>query len=429
VTVKIDTMARRRKLPVATHPVWASIGDARSGLKLGYRKGARGGVWIGKLVTAGVRVETTLGPADDGADRGLTHTEAVAAVIAWAGTKRARLATQTEDEASRVTTVANAVRTYVKARIARDPRHGRDAETRLARHVLGDTKLASLPVGRVTARALSEWRASLPAALSAAGINRLLNDFRAALNLHVASHWRELPATVGKEIELGLKALPGTSGARQALLSDADIRKIIESAYDVDPDLGALVLVLAGTGARFSQAARITIADFQPKANRVMVPASGKGRNARQRAYAAVPLGPDSVERLERLTVGRSGHAPLLMRWISRQVGPIKWVPVERAAWSDASQMLGGWKKTLAMAGVPYVEPYSLRHSSIVRGLRSGVPVRIVAALHDTSSAMIERYYSAFILDAADELARRAIVPLVSPPATSFSVVASSEHH
>ena len=37
---------------------------------------------------------------------------------------------------------------------------------------------------------------------------------------------------------------------------------------------------------------------------------------------------------------------------------------------------------------------------------------------------MIERHYAAFILDAADELARRAIVPLVSPPATALSIVA-----
>ena len=76
-------------------------------------------------------------------------------------------------------------------------------------------------------------------------------------------------------------------------------------------------------------------------------------------------------------------------------------------------------RRRLAAAGVPHVEPYALRHSSIVRGLRSGVPVRIVAALHDTSTAMIEKHYSAFILDAADELARRAVVPLVSAAAVA----------
>ena len=107
-----------------------------------------------------------------------------------------------------------------------------------------------------------------------------------------------------------------------------------------------------------------------------MVPTSAKGKGTKQRRYSAVPLGPDTIERLKRLTIGRGGHEPLLMRWISRQIGPVEWERVKRAPWSNASEMTRGWKKALAAAGVPHVEPYALRHSSIVRGLRSGVPVR-----------------------------------------------------
>jgi integrase len=122
--------------------------------------------------------------------------------------------------------------------------------------------------------------------------------------------------------------------------------------------------------------------------------------------------------------VGRSGHEPLLTRWISRQIGPAEWERVGRAPWTNASEMSRGWRKALATAGVAHVEPYALRHSSIVRALRLGVPTRVTAALHDTSSGMIEKHYSAFILDAADELARRAIVPLTSAPVAPLSVVA-----
>ena len=419
---KTNTISRRRKLPVATHPVWDTIGDARSGLKLGYRKGKRGGVWVGKLVVDGARVETTLGPADD-AGTGLSYAEAAASAIAWAGKERARLTAKADDE-NRDATVADAIETYVKMRITRAERAGRDAQTRLARHVLSDAKLASTPVGRVTAKALNNWRSRLPVTLAPAGTNRLLNDFRAALNSHVAARWRDLPPTVSKEIEAGLKALPNAGTARRALLSDPDVRKIVEAAYDVDPDLGALVLTLTATGARFSQAAKITVADLQPEAGRVMVPASAKGKGIKQRRNSAVPLGPDTVERLKRLTIGRGGHEPLLTRWVSRQIARGKWERVARAPWNHASEMAHNWRKALAAAGVPHVEPYALRHSSIVRGLRSGVPVRIVAALHDTSTVMIEAHYSAFILDAADELARRAIVPLVSQPVTPLSVVA-----
>jgi len=65
-----------------------------------------------------------------------------------------------------------------------------------------------------------------------------------------------------------------------------------------------------------------------------------------------------------------------------------------------------------------------LRHSSIVRALRAGIPVRIVAALHDTSSAMIEKHYAAYILDVSDDLARSAVTALVSAPVTNLSIVA-----
>jgi hypothetical protein len=64
-----------------------------------------------------------------------------------------------------------------------------------------------------------------------------------------------------------------------------------------------------------------------------------------------------------------------------------------------------------AMEGVVFGNPsrvtmYALRHTSIVRQLLANVPVRVVAALHDTSVVMIERNYSKFIADHADELAR-----------------------
>jgi hypothetical protein len=50
--------------------------------------------------------------------------------------------------------------------------------------------------------------------------------------------------------------------------------------------------------------------------------------------------------------------------------------------------------------------------------LGAGLPIRLVAALHDTSSEMIEKNYSAYIVDAMDELAAKAVVPLLpSAPA------------
>lgn len=74
--------------------------------------------------------------------------------------------------------------------------------------------------------------------------------------------------------------------------------------------------------------------------------------------------------------------------------------------------MVRPWRAICEKAEVRGVIPYALRHSSIVRGIRAGLPIRLVAALHDTSVAMIERHYARWIADGLDELAARAIIEL-----------------
>lgn len=51
-------------------------------------------------------------------------------------------------------------------------------------------------------------------------------------------------------------------------------------------------------------------------------------------------------------------------------------------------------KLACKIAGVQKVVPYALRHTAIVRCIAAGLPLRLIAALHDTSTAMIERHYS-----------------------------------
>ncbi|MDG4891959.1 integrase, partial [Mesorhizobium sp. WSM4887] len=88
----------------------------------------------------------------------------------------------------------------------------------------------------------------------------------------------------------------------------------------------------------------------------------------------------------------------------------VKWEKDHRRPWGPAYEVDNWWAATVQRAGVPAdTIKYAFRHSSIVRGLKAGLPVRLVAALHDTSSEMIERHYSAFIVDATEELARRAV--------------------
>ena len=90
------------------------------------------------------------------------------------------------------------------------------------------------------------------------------------------------------------------------------------------------------------------------------------------------------------------------------------WVKESRGPWKTASEMTRAWNDVVDAAGLPGTIPYALRHTAIVRGVRANLPIRLVAALHDTSVVMIERHCSRWITEGLEELAARAVVPLLA---------------
>jgi integrase len=125
---------------------------------------------------------------------------------------------------------------------------------------------------------------------------------------------------------------------------------------------------------------------------RLMMPVSKKGRGAKKARSIPVPITPELADRLK----GRTG------------------VLLKRANGTPWDSVNLTYYFARAMEGVEFNNPshvtmYSLRHTSIVRQLLNNVPVRVVAALHDTSVVMIEHNYSKYIADHADELARAAL--------------------
>jgi hypothetical protein len=58
---------------------------------------------------------------------------------------------------------------------------------------------------------------------------------------------------------------------------------------------------------------------------------------------------------------------------------------------------------------------YALRHSSIARMLLQNVPIRLVASLHNTSVAMIERTYSKYITEHSDDVSRKVLLQYELP--------------
>lgn len=430
----ITTRNARANLPVGLH--WRGIDTE---VHLGYRKKKRGGSWLVRWrVESGYR-QAQVGAADDALAEGTLSYEAAvrsARTIVEAARAEARIAA--EGPAPKV---RDAVATYVAERDARDSRRaGRsvrsDASRRLGLHLLGrdathkrpaiaSAAMADVELHRLSETDLRDWRNGLPDTLKPTTCQRLINDLKAALNGAYATYREKLPPTLPAVIKHGLKADKADDDeavplAREnQILSDGAIASLIRTALEVDQaqewggDLFRLVVVLAATGARFSQVARMHVGDCQIAAGRLLVPASRKGR-ANKSGLITVPVGRDVLDTLEPIIEGRPIDAPLLERWTSKQMkGSIEWQRTERRAWRSSAEFVRPWQTIRERAKMPDVIPYALRHSSIVKGIRANLPIRLVAALHDTSTAMIERHYSKWITSGLEEMVRSTIVPLV----------------
>lgn len=430
----ITTRNSRAHLFVGLH--WRAI-DRQ--VHLGYRKSKRGGAWLVRWRVGTGYQQAPVGTADDALAEGTLSYEAAARaakVIVEAARAEARILAE-----GPVLTVRQVVAAYINDRDARDSRRaGRtvrsDASRRLELHLLGRPAvrkreavaaalLADVDLHRVTEPALRDWRDGLPNTLKPSTRQRLSNDLKAALNGAYTAHHDRLDPMLPAIIKSGLKVDKidddeGVPLAREnQILTDHAISALISATRDVDRaqgwdgDLFRLVLVLAATGARFSQIVRMRVVDCQIAADRLLVPASRKGKGNKV-GTIPVPVGRDVLDELWSIVADRPREAPLLERWANEQAkGSVEWHRVGRRPWRSAAELSRPWQAIRDQAKMPGVIPYALRHSSIVKGIRTNLPIRLVAALHDTSTAMVERHYSRWVTSGLEEMARGAIVPLV----------------
>lgn len=431
--VPITTRNARSKLDTGVH--WRGI-DV--GVHLGYRKARRAGAWLVRwYVGAGKYRQAPLRAADDVADADggdvLNFDQAKAAAIRLVAEKRADAVAAS---AGPVPTVRTAIDTYLAARDMREASSVAggwkgDAHRRLALHVLSDRELAERPLHALSEANLENWRLKVEAGRAPATIRRITNDFKAALNAAGIRHRARLPVGFPAIVKNGLatRVAVAPKARDDQALSDDMVRRIIKAALEIDAengwegDLYRMVLLLAATGARFSQIARMTVGNVQVERKRLMVPASRKGRGVKRSSHIPVPVQADVIGAITPVISRRRGAEPLLERWRHKQVAskddmPPRLIRVSRGPWRSSPELTRPWLEIVDRAGVPRdVVPYSLRHSSIVRLLRKGLPTRLVAALHDTSTAMIEAHYSAAIVDALDGLAAEAAISFLESAA------------
>lgn len=327
----LTTRNARLKLPQGLH--WRQV-DAD--IHLGYRKGVKGGRWLVRwyLGSGGYKQER-LGVADDILSEGtLSFDAACKAAREQVLQVRSRAAV---DAALPPETIRSSVEAYIAMRDARirvaypNSKRRSDGASRLTRYVLRD-ELADVALPDLTEGMLIKWKQRFAPHCAPGSRVRTMNDLKAALNLAHRNHRKRLPPDFSETVRWGLacdKTVPAVrSRAREnQILPDDTVRDIVAAAtaYDEDGDVGRMVLLLAATGARFSQLQRITVGDVQIDRLRIFVPVSRKGQGKTEDCYP-VQVGPDVIEALRPVLKDRRSDEPLLCRWRMKQTKQLKWV-------------------------------------------------------------------------------------------------------
>ena len=256
------------------------------------------------------------------------------------------------------------------------------------------------------------WRDGLIAkGLARDTVNRVRTCVRAALSLAAKRDKRIVNRSIWED---DFDALPNATEARNVILPDTVVTKLITEAFARDHQLGLLLQVIAETGARPSQVVRLDIADLDAANCRLLMPRSGKGhahkRAAKMAERVRVQITSELAALLKREAQGRAGDAPLLMRSNGEPWG-YRRSDQYRREFAEVATVAGLDPKTVTL--------YALRHSYISRALLRGISITLVADATDTSEKEIRRHYAKLISDHSGEIMRRALLDVSQPSAAS----------
>jgi integrase len=390
------------------------------GIKLNYRRNAKGpGTWVvrvaNSLIPSAASAATKspywtkgVGLADD-----YDKADGVDILNYGQAQDRAKELARGGDAANtgKPSTVDEAIARYEQDLTSRGA--SPDNARRVRYHMT--TALAARPVALLSVDDLRAWRDSLTAkGLSPGTVNRTRIGLRAALEFAAASDRRIQNRDV---FRLGLKGLPNATKARRVVLPDTDVLRIVAEAYKEGLPFGLLIHVLAETGARMSQIARVNCADLR-SGSRLMVPTSYKGGvGKKKRESVSVPITARLAAALAKARGDRGEDEPLL-----RNAAGLRWHATRKDKGGQRGPFFDSVRRAHLDPGT--ITPYALRHSSICRMVRKGVPVTLVAQIHDTSVKEIEAHYGKHLHEISDDIARRGLLQAPDDKVISLPKVA-----
>jgi integrase len=381
---KVDTRSARAKLPMRDSPYWVSLAP---GCTLGYRKGPKGGVWLAKIVRDGLRQQTTLGPADDALDP-----DGVLATSYADAQTRARewLATVTKPaHPTGPYTVGDAVADYLDWFRATGRKSVNETEASVHAFIL--PRLGNDNVLSLTPARLRKWHADIAAApprlrtkpgntqkvrntasdpeaprRRRATANRILTVLKAALN-HA---WRE-GKVASDDAWRRVAPFREADAARVRYLDRDECRRLVNASPE---PLRTIVRGALLSGARYSELARMHVADFHRDSGTLLVRTSKAGK------VRHIELTAEGLDFFGEITVGRPGTEFLFHR--------------DGAAWGKSHQQRPLAEACRAGNVSPAASFHTLRHTYASLMVMDSVPLMVVARnLGHADTRMVEKHY------------------------------------
>ena len=389
---KLDTRSARTRLTLRREPYWTVVSE---GCALGYRRGAKGGTWIGRFRDeTGRQHYEALGAADDARDPdGLSAFSFAQAQ----GKSRAFFARKAREIAGDAAPsegpyrVSDALDDYFKSYAKR----GKGVSAALsAANLHIRPALGAVPVAKLTTKRLRDWHhaiadkprqvrgkhGELPkdAKQGRAGrdairkrratANRVLTVLKAALN-HA---WRE-GVVPSDDAWRRVSPFKGVDAPVIRYLAEEEQRRLVNAC---SADFREIVRAALLTGCRYGELIALRAADYNAHAGMITVCESKAGK-ARH-----VVLTDEGRALLNALTAGRKGDARIFLRSDGKPWG--------------ASHQQRPLAEACARARIsPAVSFHILRHSHGSTLAMRGVPMGVIAAqLGHSDTRMTEKHYA-----------------------------------
>jgi integrase len=381
---KLDTRSARAKLPMRDSPYWASLAP---GCALGYRKGPKGGVWLAKLVLGGMREQTTLGPADDALDPdgvlSVSYAQAQTKARDWFATL-AR-----PEKPAGPYTVRDALTDYLDWFRTTGRKSIKETEGTVRAFIL--PQLGADDVLSLTPVRLRGWHMDIAAApprlrtkpgkkqnvrdnasdpeaprRRRATANRILTVLKAALN-HA---WRE-GKVASDDAWRRVAPFREADVARVRYLDRDECRRLVNASPESVRTIvrGALL-----TGARYSELARMHVADFHRDSGTLLVRTSKAGK------VRHIELTAEGLDFFQEITAGRAGSEFLFHR--------------DGAPWGKSHQQRPLADACRAAKVTPSAAFHTLRHTYASLMVMDSVPLMVVARnLGHADTRMVEKHY------------------------------------